>query len=195
MAKVILGATARITAMIEAEVKVPVGNLSAVRNALKGAKASFLGKAREFDLYFDHPSRSFMKTDEALRVRRTSEGESSVTYKGPKFRASTKTRLETNVNVSDPSKMVDVLKSLGFRPVIEVVKDRERWEVDGVNAYLDEVDELGSFLELEAMVPKEESLDEVEEQLFDLIGRLGADPKAAVRRSYLELLLAKRGLI
>jgi adenylate cyclase class 2 len=177
--------------MIEAEVKVPVNNLALVRKLLKKSGAVRVGKAEEMDVYFSHPSRNFMLTDEALRIRRVSHGEGSITYKGPKFRPRTKTRIEINIPVSDPDSLEGMLKSLGFSPLIKIVKKREKWRIGNVNVYLDEVRSLGKFVELEATVNDALNLDHVEKRLFSILGQLGLDPNLSTRKSYLELMMNK----
>lgn len=177
--------------MIEAEVKVPVKNFEPIRERLKALKAVLERVDEEFDTYFDHPSRSFARTDEALRVRRTRTGEGSITYKGPKFRSKTKTRAEVSIPVDDSESLIKVLEQLGFKQVATVIKRREKWRMEGVNVYLDEVEGLGKFLELEARVENESRLSEVEEKLFLIIDGLGFDRNSSVRESYLELILKK----
>jgi adenylate cyclase class 2 len=147
------------------------------------------------DRYFNHPSREFAKTDEALRIR-TIGDESFITYKGPKLDRVTKTRreLELPLHPNDPhgGHAVELLQALGFVPVIVVEKTRRPFtivhlgrEVDG--AY-DIVDQLGVFVELELVVDEGE-LDEAKRIIASLAEELELGP--SVRESYLELLLSR----
>jgi adenylate cyclase class 2 len=150
----------------------------------------------QVDQYFAHPCRDFAQTDEALRIR-TAGDCSIVTYKGPKIDATTKTRreLELTLAADDPdgARLADLLRSLGFTPAMIVRKQRRTfrivWQGRQIEGALDEVDDVGMYLELELVVDDadlaaaRQAIAELSDEL-----RLGSTE----RRSYLELLLEKR---
>jgi len=181
----------------EVEQKYPVGNLSDVQRKLVESGASFGPPVFQADTYFAHPARNFDETDEALRIRRV-RTQNYVTYKGPKVDKTTKTRRELEISLPGGEQgagdFAELLGALGFTVVAEVRKRRRtsylKWKGRDVEAVLDEVEELGTFVELE-MAADAESLDEVRDALLDMAGHLGLED--AQRRSYLELLLESRG--
>ena len=77
----------------EVELKFPVADPQSLANKLTAMGATILPAQEEVDLYFAHPSRDFVQTDEALRLRRKGDA-NCITYKGPKIDATTKTRRE-----------------------------------------------------------------------------------------------------
>ena len=83
-----------------------------------------------------------------------------------------------------------ILLALGFSPVLTVSKERQTFRRGPVTACLDQVAGLGSFLELEQLLPDESGRDEAVDELLSLLGRLGVAEQSLERRSYLELLLA-----
>lgn len=147
------------------------------------------------DQYFAHPARDFAQTDEALRIRTVDET-SFVTYKGPKLDATSKTRreLELPLSVSDAdgSQFSELLAALGFTPVDIVRKQRRKFHItrDGreVEGALDEVDGVGTYVELELMAD-DAKLSSAKDVISRLANELTLGPSE--RRSYLELLLAK----
>ena len=78
---------------LEIEQKYPVDDLQQVRKTLEALGATIESPICQVDLYFRHPVRNFVQTDEALRLRQVGE-ENFITYKGPKIDAETKTRRE-----------------------------------------------------------------------------------------------------
>ena len=150
------------------------------------------------DTYFTHPCRDFAATDEALRVR-TIADRNYVTYKGPKIDAKTKTRQELEFPLAtdhDHSAMFrELLSALGFQPVTTVRKQRSQatLTVEGrpFNVDLDEVDQVGSYVELETMA-EEAEVQLASEKMAILAEQLGVSLDE--RRSYLELLLAQQKL-
>jgi adenylate cyclase class 2 len=161
------------------------------------ARGATLGTASEqADQYFAHPSRDFAQTDEALRIR-TVAGRSFVTYKGPKLDATTKTRreLELPLDRTDAagSQFAQLLAALGFKPVLTVRKQRRPFRlVHGgrdVEGALDDVDGVGTFVELE-LLADEANLDVTKQLIASLAAELDLGPSE--RRSYLEMLLEKQ---
>lgn len=155
-----------------------------------------IGPAREqADQYFAHPCRDFARTDEALRIR-TVDRESFVTFKGPKIDTTTKTRheLELPLAASDVGgvKFAELLHALGFKPVLVVRKRRRSFEIASagrtVEGVIDEVDGIGTFVELELMSDDAE-LEGTKRVISSLASELQLGPTE--RRSYLEMLLDK----
>ena len=79
--------------MYEVEQKYPVADVKAIEDRLGRLGASWHGTAEQVDRYFNHPSRDFAVTDEALRLRSTAAGV-AITWKGPRLDATAKTRRE-----------------------------------------------------------------------------------------------------
>lgn len=181
---------------IEVEQKFPVADLAEVESRLSALGASISARHRESDLYFTHPSRDFAATDEALRLRCSERGR-WITYKGPKIDATTKTRREIDLalpaGADVPGDWAVLLEALGFRPIAEVVKRRRKarvaWHDRQIEVSLDEVDRLGTFVELE-IVTGADDLEAARACIASLAEHLRL--AGSERRSYLELLLARQ---
>jgi adenylate cyclase class 2 len=181
----------------EAEQKFPVDNLEAVEKRLGELGAEVTGERIEVDRYYNHPARDFAQTDEALRIRRFGSV-NRMTYKGPRVDEVTKTRQELELPLAEGEQAaVDwdkLLETLGFSVVSEVHKRRRKsyvaWQDRVIEVSLDEVNGLGTFVELELVV-EEEELDTARACIADLAKELGLSESE--RRSYLCLLLEKGG--
>jgi len=173
--------------MIEVELKARIDDLKGVEAKLSMLGATFVKYTSERDVYFNHPCRDFSSTDEALRVR-FAEGKLTLTYKGPKLSSQSKTREELSVDISSPE-VLDILKALGFREVTEVKKTRRIYKLGHAIIYLDEVENLGSFIEFEAAPGVFSSVEEAEHYLMNIAEKLGIPERNFTRKSYLELLL------
>ena len=180
----------------EVERKFAVADLAALAARLAALGGSVSPPRSEIDHYFAHPARDFAASDEALRVRRTDQG-NYVTYKGPKVDTTTKTRREIELPLwSQEGKVAALerlLEALGFTPVAEVCKYRRKaiipWQGRRVEAALDDVAEVGTFVELE-LVAEDDEVDAARACIGSLAEHLGLS--GGERRSYLELLLAGR---
>jgi adenylate cyclase, class 2 len=181
----------------EVELKFRLADAAAVVQRLESCGARFGPPLEQVDRYFAHPARDFAATDEALRLRRVGD-DVAITWKGPRIDAATKTRLEIELplaavapaGAATLARWTDLLERLGFRPVREVAKRRRIARVSGdgpaIEACLDDVAGLGSFLELELVATAAE-VDAARARIEALARDLGC--QAPERRSYLELLL------
>lgn len=177
-------------APLEVELKIKVDSAPEAERALMAAGASLLYEEEQIDTYFQHPSRDFKETDEALRVRRAA-GKAFIAYKGPKLSKLSKTRVEIEIPVPDADAAEELFRLLGFTEVARVEKVRRAYAIEGVKVYVDSVKGLGNFVELELpALPGE--VREAEETLQALAERLGLPLDRSTLKSYLELILESR---
>ncbi|TFH07588.1 MAG: class IV adenylate cyclase [Candidatus Thorarchaeota archaeon] len=184
----------------EVEVKLPLDDKDAMKENILQLGGIEKNSEMQTDMYFDHPCRSFSKTDESIRVRhRTRTGGLSLsetghapvelTYKGPKIDKTTKTRLEVTVDLDDSDSMVQILQNTGFKHVVTILKHREFYDIDGITASLDVVTDVGNYIELELMAYGKDGMKVARDRILKLVDALGLDENEMVRESYLELFL------
>ncbi len=177
--------------MLEVELKFALADPSAFRQPLADLGATAQQAVTQSDAYYNHPARDFAQTDEALRVR-TVDGESLVTYKGPKQGGLAKTRFELELPLAAGTAdgWGEVLVKLGFRPVATVTKRRTPFRLQrGGRTFeltIDEVEGLGTFAEVETLAD-DATRDAAEAAVVALAGELGLS--APEPRSYLGMLI------
>ena len=184
--------------MLEIEVKYPVRDWDEIERQLQTWAASCDPPREDVDQYFNAPDRDFATTDEAVRIRRIGDS-NFVTYKGPKTDTQTKTRTEIEVPLAPGQHVAEefgrLLTHLGYRPVAVVRKQRTVWHAlrgeFEMEICLDSLDEVGKFIELEILATSE-ALEAARAMVLKTAQDLGL--RHSERRSYLELLLEKRGL-
>lgn len=182
--------------MREVEIKAayPQEATAALAEYLLGKGYCHTAEYRQEDDYYNHPSRNFMETDEAVRLRRTCQGEQDVTvftYKGKNQSERGQSREELETGVGDAAIMRKALDRLGFRRVVSVYKTRRTYCCEDVTVCLDDVEELGSFLEIEIICPDEQA-SAAEARLSAMLEELRFASPVEEGRTYLELLLRKR---
>ena len=174
--------------MIEVVVKVRASHAD-VEKSLEELGAVRVADKTQEDTYFAAPHRDFAQTDEALRVRREDD-EAYMTYKGPKLDEETKTREEHETFVGDAEEARAIFESLGFEEFGTVEKHRCVYELDGKTVTLDDVKNLGEFVEIELEAEGDAETEEARAEILGTLERLGLNPDNSVRDSYLELLHA-----
>jgi predicted adenylyl cyclase CyaB len=89
--------------------------------------------------------------------------------------------------ISDPSSMHALLaESLGVIGCVR--KYRTLFMIDNTRVHLDEVEGLGSYVELEVVLTKNQSVREGKQIALDLMNKLDIDLSALVKGAYLDLI-------
>ena len=195
--------------MIEVEIKVKISNPDEMRKEFKGKNGVYKCSLLHEDTYFNMPEglRDFRKSDEALRIRKSTEFNRDnkgskkqtryfLTYKGAKLNSDTKTREELETSIEEGKKIKEILKILGFREIFTVKKERELYLFDYQNyhieALIDFLPNLKShFIEVECQTESEEDVGVTQEVLFNFLGDFGIKKEESIIKSYLELIMDK----
>jgi len=186
----------------EVEVKVAIDDIDEMRQKLIDLGAKVLNSEVQIDMYYDHPCRTFVKTDEAIRIRTrsplnnqrlaTSFAPNELTYKGPKLDETTKTRVEYSVGIDDTDQLNFILESLSFKPIATVTKKRTFFEHRNTTISIDDVEDVGIFLELESIAHKKDEMESAKRVIFEILEELGIDAEQTIRDSYLEMYMDRR---
>ena len=181
--------------MIEVEAKYLVTNVGEFEQAaLLWAGGNPALEYLQCDEYFNHPCRDFGQTDEAFRIR-SCNGQTKLTYKGPRLDTVTKTREELEVEIpsTESGRSDSVLRSLllalGFTPAGCVNKVRRSFEGAAggfpVTVSMDAVEGLPPYAEIEITCESAQraAATALVLQLATVFGLTQSE-----RRSYLELL-------
>lgn len=180
--------------MIEAEIKLPIYNIEELTANLLANGFRKDKKVLEQDIYFNSPLRDFRKSDEALRIRsvtnlETGTGKALLTYKGPKLDLLTMTRKEVETPVEEAEKMESILSELGYKEKYPVIKTRQYYKSDEITACVDQVQDLGDFLELEILIEDEAGHETALQKLEECLDKLGHHMGETIRVSYLSMLM------
>ena len=181
---------------IEIEIKLPLINPQEVREFLNTHAKLVSENIYQKDSYYVPPHRDFLAEKypfEWLRLRQSSK-DTSINYKHfhPENVEKTDYCDELETKIGDSSVMENMLKSLDFKEVIVVEKSRTTWLFEDVEIVVDEVSNLGSYIELEATKHFENPLDG-RPYLFDILKRLNAQVGEEDLRGYPFRILEKKG--
>ena len=179
--------------MIEVEIKVEVKNREKLEQILFESGFTKGELIREEDLYFDTIEDSIRKNDHALRIRCCEDytAENSISYlthKGPKMDQISMTRAEHEVEISDAVTTIQILNSLGYTKQYPVIKHRQYFHKDSMTICIDQVENLGNFLEVEMIVENASEKEKALEDILKFLEMLGYSKDMLLRKSYLVML-------
>jgi predicted adenylyl cyclase CyaB len=143
----------------EIEIKFQLDSLALARvRTLLDTNGSFQKEAQHCETYFDNPAKSyiienpdgFRDAHEFLRVRHTNKGD-SVCYKVSRLDDQGKPlyRDEFETTVGDANTMITVFEKLGFTNKTILQKTRRTYQMGDFEIVIDDVQDLGTFLEVE----------------------------------------------
>jgi adenylate cyclase class 2 len=173
---------------VEIEIKFKVDDLEPVRARLRELGAMQAGMVLETNVFFDTPQRTLAAADRGLRIRQNVDAATGrrwqvITYKGPRESGELKRREEIEFGVEDFEAAAALLEGLGFAKMLEFEKKRETWRLENCKVELDELPELGTFVEMEG--PSNEAVMRCRQEL-------GFAGKPAVIETYSALVAASR---
>ncbi|HEY1684772.1 MAG TPA: class IV adenylate cyclase [Tepidisphaeraceae bacterium] len=174
--------------MLEIEAKLRIADFSPLRAQLEKLGAVRLGQRDETNIFFDTPDRRLLAADKGLRLRHqrdlaTQHDQFILTFKGPNLPGPLKQREERELTIESATSAIALLKSLGYEPIFQFQKRREIWQLNDCEIALDELPDLGKFVEIEG--PSENAIQ-------SLLQQLSLQNEPLIRESYVALLLNSR---
>lgn len=184
----------------EIEIKIPVGEktFSRVRKQLENI-AEFVSSVKHLDKYFTPVHRNFVEPKfpyEWFSIRKRGD-KNILNYKHyyPENAEVTTHSDEFETEIEKPEKLEKILSALDFEELVTVDKKREVYVYkDELEISLDKVEELGNFIEIEA-IRHFDSVEETRKKLFEFAEFLGLEEIKTDKRGYPYLLMQKKGLI
>jgi len=180
----------------EVELKFPLGNPEEVTRKLNSVAKIDKKEDYQKDTYYVVPHRNFLEQkpiSEWLRIRETKKS-SNLNYKNwhntDKIQAVSCDEFETVVG--DITALKKIFKSLDFKEIIIVEKTRTTWGYKDVLMAIDNVTELGYFIELEAKGDFK-NIDEAKKHLYAVLEELDIKTSSQDLRGYPYRLLEKQG--
>ncbi len=160
----------------EVEFKVPVTIKDAKEN-IKRNGGRFIKKSRQIDTYFE------LDDNEILRVRE-SEGRGKLGFKRI-LREDNSEFDEIEAEVVDAKKIISILNNLGYVEKHKVKKERWYFSLEEVKLELNDIDNLGGYLDFEIISENEA---EARENIFKVMDKLGYSKSDIESRLYFELM-------
>lgn len=177
----------------EIEVKARVGNLDQLIQRLQD-RGCVLGEPKiqddtiytQYDVFVEQRD----TPPNVLRIRRQTRGDATksiFTFK--RNQANELDCIERETEITDPTALHDILNFLGYQSVVQVRKSRRSGQLGEYEVCVDQVDDLGDFIELEMI--SDADGEQAQSQLWRVLEELGVSPDDRVTQGYDTLLYNK----
>lgn len=165
------------------ELKARCPELEAARAAAVGLGARFQGVLEQLDTYFAVPRGR-------LKLRESAGSQPELIYYERADDPSIRSSNYHLVPVADPTGLKAALSAaLGIRAVVRKRRELLLWE--NVRIHLDAVENLGNFIELEAVIRSDADREQSPGRMQQLVEALRIGPQSLIERSYGELMHAQ----
>lgn len=169
--------------LLNIEIKARCANPDRVREVLRARNARFAGADHQIDTYFRVP-------DGRLKLRQGNIENALIAYRRPN-QAGPKASEVALAPVSNGDDLRGVLETaLGVLVVVD--KKREIYYIENVKFHVDQVQGLGSFVEIEACGAPDVDRDRLLAQCREYMELFGVGEQDLVERSYSDELIAIR---
>lgn len=155
------------------------------------------GTKRTFDLYFFDPKRTNLKPGKNARLResfrlRKQERKNFLTYKVDHFDNGAWTHSdEHETEIDDFDIAQKILAHLGLKPLVKIESEKHIFLTDDYEIVLEDVKNLGLFLEVEALAPSP-NVTRTKKRIWKFISSLKINVSKELNAGKPELLLRKK---
>lgn len=172
--------------MREIEIKVKLDNWESLIEQLEHSGCTLSAPLVQEDIVYSFAGDAFPWTATesgqfVLRLR-YQDGQTIFTLK--QQRSHELDNLELETVVENREEMKRILEVIGFVPVVEVKKVRRKCKFKDYEICLDEVEQLGKFVEIEKLTDDSADAQAVEEELWQVLEAHGLSRTQQVREGY-----------
>lgn len=162
--------------MIEVEIRAKIESIDSIKESLNSINAQFVRSIKQEDRIFGHPK--FL--DENTKII---EGGLSARIRGINntFKLEFKEivrqggGIEVSASLDDANEGIELLSKLGFEQAFVILKTRDLYKHNDFEIALDQVEQLGSFIEIEKMVNSKEEIDKAREECANLLKKISPE--------------------
>lgn len=169
--------------MIDVEIKAKYEDHSHIRNILKKKRALFGGEEQQIDVYFKSPKGR-------LKIRKGTVESVLVYYIRDNIKGIKPSEYYL-YKTSEPEKLEKLLK-IALGELVTVEKKREVYFIDNVKFNIDDVKDLGKFVEIEAITTNPDDIEHMDEVVRSYVKLFDIKEIDIQSHSYSDLLLEKK---
>ena len=178
--------------MREIEIKAKVKNHDAIEAALKSAGIVLGPALKQHDVVYNEPGKTTPGNGHNfLRIRTENDTISTFTLKQT---VKGLDKIEHETDVSDPVELERMIELMHFEQFSDPTKPRRKAKFADYEICLDEIDGLGTYIEIEKLCPDDADGEAVHEELWSVLESFGVNRDDEVTSGYDILMREKLGL-
>lgn len=179
--------------MKEIEVKAKLKDPDFMMNKLKDLGCEFSEPIVQKDKIFLEKNEDFLNVNSERNVFRIREQNGKFILTLKKAQSNELDCIERETVIEDAEQIKDMLTYLGYKEFVRYSKKRKKCKYKEYEICLDEVDELGTFIEVERM--SEDDASKIQEELLKFLLSLGIEKEDMIVKGYDTMIFKQKGEI
>lgn len=180
---------------MEIEVKARLVNRATVLQKLTELGCKFSEPAKQDDTVWVAKVETldeFLSNDFFVRVRIQNDSKVFLTVKKPKAKIGHESLIkhEYEVVVDSAEEVTGMLGLMNLKPAVQIIKKRIKAKYKDYEICIDEIDNLGTFIEIEK-IGESSTARQVQGEMMDFLITLGVSGEAVVKKGYDILMIEK----
>jgi len=175
---------------MEVEIRAKISNLDGILGKLNQLKEIKVKKQveRQVDTYIKHSQDKERVL--IFRIRRKKEG-AIFTLKTKSQGAKDVIWADIDLPVAEPDKLEDILMNSGYEYVVLIDKVRDSFDYQGYEINIDNIRDLGYFIEIEYQTDTDVAKDQIIESIKKILYSLGLTKDDIIEKGYVRLMEEK----
>jgi adenylate cyclase class 2 len=177
---------------MEIELRAKISNEKLLEEKLKKLSGIMEKKSgeRQVDLYFKHEGEENEKM--IIRIRKNYENNKAIlTFKSKSKYANDIAWQDFDTPIVDPDRLEELLLNSGYVYFCLVDKVRQSFSYKEFEINIDNIRDLGLFIEIEKNGTKNE-VEAIRKQIIDLLVLLGVAENTIINKGYVQLMVSKK---
>lgn len=167
----------------EIEVKAKVEDFIQLLEKLSGLGCQFSESVRQEDKIFTNfPDNEFAKFKPGINFLRIRKSGGKILFTLKQSLVNELEGIEKEVEVNDAKELEEILELMGYHEAVQVTKMRRKAKYKDYEICLDDVEGLGSFVELEKIT--DEDSEKVQSEMMDFLLGLGVEAEDRILNGY-----------
>ncbi|MCK5044410.1 class IV adenylate cyclase [Candidatus Parcubacteria bacterium] len=165
---------------IDIEIKAVFEDHNKIRDIISQKGAKLIGVFDMEDIYFNVPHGR-------LKARAGDIKDILIQYNRENISTPKKSEFLVSVIQKDSNIIPSLSKALGVKVIVR--KKREIWILDNIRFHIDNVEELGKFIEIEARGESDDDLPKLKKQIKEFLDLFNIEEDNFIKGSYSDLIL------
>lgn len=179
--------------MREIEVKLKIGDLTSLEKKLIKRGCILSAPIHQHDVVYSRGGTSeWEQSKEGDIILRIRKQENVAEFNLKQQRTSELDNIEYETRVDDPKALHQILLLLGWKPEVEVKKIRRKGKLGKYEICLDDVEKLGTYVELEKLAKDNANPNKIQEELLHVLESFGVPRSNLEVRGYDTMIFQSR---
>lgn len=176
---------------MEIEIKAKVGDLGEIRKKLLDLGVVFTNSEQQDDSFFKPNGREMEDQAPGSSIVRIRRGKNSSFLNMKEMTPESGVWKEHETEITNPDETRRIIEKMGYSHIFDINKTREKGSIGCINVCLDNIKQLGKYIELEILG---DNVDEAKQKILELLNKIAINESQIEQRGYARIISENMGV-